>query len=595
MAKNIKKTVEKKIVEENKYFNYLLVAAFAVFLCLFTTFKITGDDDVFWHLATGKYVLDTKSVPSTDVFGYMTYGQEWMPFEWGWDILTYGIYNIGGFEAISILRTILLFAVFWIYFYIFRKFKVSYTVIFFSLFALSFAIIDRLTPRPHLMTYLFFALLLLIIIQYRYFNRNNYKILYFIPGIFLIWANMHMGIIAGAFLLGIFVLSEIITYFKPLSLGTKEVRPLEKNELIRLIIIFGVSLLVMLINPNGFATYVYAYEHTKMKMLQTVNEWFSPFSERYGKGMATTFYKVLLFLGLLVLVDAFRKKDIFRALLYIGFALYSVRAMRFTVDYVLILFIFIVLAINSFIVSLKSQSVKDFIEKKPLLKIGLILLFIYTYSPILNNSIYLNFLQYYRITGFGINSDFIPVQLFDFMKANNVQNIGERVFNHFGTGGFFIWNFPDKKNFIDSRNLNDDIFFKYNDLISKRPGFEKKLDEYGIDYAIYLAPDLVRMPEEMQSTIISYFCTSPNWKLIFWDDKSFLWVRNLPKFEELIQKYEYKYLNPYSYSYYRQQIEKGLREDKQTVKKEYDRKMSETPDGIVINSIKQIFGNKINN
>lgn len=595
MAKTVKKPVTKQEVKENKYFNYLLLTAFVVFLCLFSTFKITGDDDVFWHLATGKYVLETKSVPSTDVFGFMTYGQEWMPFEWGWDILTYGIYNLGGFEAISILRTFLLLSVFGIYFFIFRKFKVSYTLIFFSLFALSFAIIDRLTPRPHLITYLFFALLLLIIIQYRYFNRGNYKILYFIPGIFLIWANMHMGIIAGAFLLGIFVLSEIITYLKPLTFGTKETRALDKNELIRLIIIFAVSLLVMLINPNGFATYVYAYEHTKMKMLQTVNEWFSPFSERYGKGMPTTFYKVLLFLGVIVLIDAFKKKDVFRALLYIGFALYSVRAMRFTVDYVLILFIFIVLAINSFIISLKSQSVKDFIEKQPILKIALIALFVYTYNPILNNTLYLNFLQYYRVTGFAINSDFIPVQLFDFMKANNVQNIGDRVLNHFGTGGFFIWNFPDKKNFIDSRNLNDDIFFKYNDLMSKRPGFEKKLDEYGIDYAIYLAPDLVRMPEEMQSTIISYFSSSPNWKLIFWDDKSFLWVRNLPKFEELIKKYEYKYLTPYTYSYFRQQIERGIRDDKQTVKKEFDRKMTETPEGIVINSIKQVFGNKINN
>ena len=120
------------------------------------------------------------------------------------------------------------------------------------------------------------------------------------------------------------------------------------------------------------------------------------------------------------------------------------------------------------------------------------------------------------------------------MKENNVTDIGTHVFNHFGTGGYFIWSFPGKQNFIDSRNLNDSLFFEYYDILNKRPGFEKKLVDYGIDYAIYLAPDLVRQPNEMETSIISYFCTSPDWKLIFWDDKSFLWVKNEPKFQDLI-------------------------------------------------------------
>src|SRR5690349_18060073 len=99
-----------------------MVALFVVFIALLTTFKISGDDDVFWHLATGKYVVETGHVPSTDVFGYVTEGQEWMPFEWGWDLLTYFIYNIAGYNGISILRTIIIIISFSLFFVILRKF-----------------------------------------------------------------------------------------------------------------------------------------------------------------------------------------------------------------------------------------------------------------------------------------------------------------------------------------------------------------------------------------------------------------------------------------------------------------------------------------
>jgi hypothetical protein len=579
---------------ENPLFNYLLLITFAVFICYFSTFKITGDDDVFWHLATGKYILQTHQVPSTDIFGYMTQGQEWMPFEWGWDVVTYTIYSFSGYNGISVFRTILLLLIFYLYFLILRKFKISYTLSFITLFFLAFAIIDRLSPRPHLMSYLAFVLLLLIIVQYRYINRSNHKILFFIPLIFLIWANMHMGIIAGMFLFGIYVFSEIIIYSRKKNITANGIPALTKPDLVRLLLIFLASVLVVFVNPNFYQTYLYAYSHTKMKLLETVNEWISPFSDKYKDSFVSVLYKVMLFSGVLVLYYSIKKKDLFPALLFIGFAIYSVRAMRFTVDYVLILFVFLVVSINFILDKIKNEEVKDFIFKKPFIKIALSLFFVFLATTINSNDLYLKYLKYYRVTGFGINSDFIPTQMFDFMKESKVTETGDKIFNHFGTGGFFVWNFPDKKNFIDSRNLNDDIFNKYNQIIVKRPGFEQKLDEYGIDYAIYLAPDLVRDPKEMEQTIISYFSKSKDWKLIFWDDKSFLFVKNLPKFADLINRYEYKYVTPYNVVYQKNMLDKGINENKEEVKKEISRKTAEEPNGIILGTVLKIIGNKLN-
>jgi len=578
----------------DKYFNYFLMLCFAVFICYFTTFKITGDDDVFWHLATGKYILATHQVPSTDIFGYMTQGQEWMPFEWGWDVITYSIYSFSGYNGLSVFRTIMFLLIFYLYFLILKKFKVNYTLIFISLFILAFGIIDRLSPRPHIMSYLAFVLLLLIIIQYRYVNRQKANILFYIPLIFLLWANMHMGIIAGMFLFGIWVLSEIIIYFRQGSFSTKEIPALTKPELIRLLLIAAASVMVMFVNPNFYQTYLYAYNHTKMKMLETINEWMSPFSNKYNDSFVSIIYKTMLFLGILILFYAKKKKDLFAALLYVGFALYSVRAMRFTVDYVLIIFVFLVITIDFLFNNLKNEKIKVFFSKNPVLKIALSVFFIFLAISSNSNDLYMKYLKYYRVTGFGINSDFIPTQMFDFMKENKIPDMSDKILNHFGTGGFFVWNFPEKKNFIDSRNLNDDIFFKYNQLIAKQPGFEQKLNEYGIEYSIYLAPDLVRAPQEMEQTIISYFSKNKDWKLIFWDDKSFLFVKNIPKFSELISKYEYKYVTPYGILYIKGILDKALAEDKEQLKKEINRKLAEDPKGVIIGTAVRMLGNKLN-
>jgi len=585
MSKATKKTVKRAEVfdyKENPIFNYALLGIFLIFLGAFSTFKITGDDDVFWHLATGRFILQTGHVPSIDVFGFMTQGQEWMPFEWGWDVLTYAIYSFSGYVGLSVLRSALIIIVFLIFYYLSTRFKVSNTFSIFSLLILAFGMIDRLTPRPHLISYLFFALLLLIVCEYRYFNRGNKKILYFIPVIFLFWANMHMGIIAGGFLLALFFISEFIsTYYHG---NNPSVKPLDKNDLKHLFIIFTVSAVMMLVNPNFFQTYIYAYDHTKMKMLETVNEWMSPFAARYTDSFVSYIYKALLFIGVFNILYAIKKKDWFFAILYIGFALYSVRAMRFTVDFVIISLVFTTVSVYEYLNLIKSNELKVFLFKKPPLKIAIGIFILFLIYNIPNNKLYLEHLAYYRVSGTGINSDFIPTSMFDFMKQNNVPNVGEKVFNHFGTGGFFVWNFEGKQNFIDSRNLNDDIFMKYQQILLKRPGFEQKLDEYGIDYVIYLAPDLVRDPKEMENTCISYFSKNSNWKLIFWDDKSFLWVKNLPKFKELILKYEYKYLSPYNYAYNKSVLEKGINEDMPVLKNEIERKLAEDPNGIIISS-----------
>jgi hypothetical protein len=580
--KSSAKTQQKKSLQipaENKYFTYGMLAAFLLLVFFSSSYKISGDDDFFWHLATGRFIVENKYVPDKDVFGYASANDEWMPFEWGWDILSYGLYNIGGNNAILIFRSLAFVFIFFLLYLLLRKFRINSLLTIVLLFSLLVGVMDRLSPRPHIITYIFFVTISFILLSFKYLDREKYfKRLYFLPLIFLIWGNSHMGVLAGGLFLFIFTVSELLIYYKPSMFSSPEIKPLTNKQMRTLFIISVVCALVLLVNPHGLSTYIYAYSHTKMKMLETVNEWRSPFTGVMDFGFVITFYKIFLFSGFIVLLYAYTKKDIFFALVVIGFAIYSVRAVRFTVDYEILALFFIAVSFNYYLNKLKGTSPKSFTNKlltSSIPKVIILFAFIYLITLIPENKIYQS-LKYYRISGWGINDEFIPVQLFDFMKENNITG---NTYNQFGTGGYLVWNFPGQKNFIDSRNLNDRLFNEYQTIMFMKPGFEKKLEQYGIDYVIYLDPDLIRRTNDLQSIIISYLNKNPDWKLVFWDDKSFLFVKNVPKFADVIKNNEYRVLNPYTALFNKAEFEKKVKASPQRTKDELNRKARTDPQG----------------
>ncbi len=582
------KSSKSTVFEENKYYVWSVFAAFAILVFLASSYKVTGDDDFFWHLATGRFIVENKVVPDTDIYGFVTQGVEWIPFEWGWDVLTYGLYNIAGYNTILVFRSLAFVFIFFLYFSLLRKFKVNSFISWLVLFTLLVAVMDRLSPRPHVITYIFFVTIIYMLVTIKYIDRDkNFRKLYFLPLIFLIWGNMHMGVLAGGLFLFIFTITETIIYYYPKKFTSNEIKPLTLSHLKILWIISVLSALVLLVNPHGIHTYIYAYDHTKMKMLETVNEWRNPFDTFFGAGFVVLLYKIFLFGGLLILAYAYIKKDLLFALVYIGFFFYSIRAIRFTVDYELIIVFFFAVTLNYFVLRLSKSKmwgqVFDILLYKDAVKVILILSTLYICYLVPSGKIYES-MRYYRVFGWGINDDFLPIQLFDFMKQNNIEGTP---YNHFGTGGYLVWNFPGQKNFIDSRNLNDDIYNEYNSIMSKVPGYEKKIEKYNFDYVIYLDPDLIRRPNDLQKTVVSYFTGNPEWKLVFWDDKSLLFVKDIPKFSDVINKYEYKIANPYTALFFSKEYSKNVLSNPERTKEELNRKALTEPNGYLYQGMEQ--------
>lgn len=566
----------------DKVLYYILIFLLLSMVSVMATTKLFIDDDVFWHLATGKFIVNSGFViPSADIFGYVTAGTQWIPFEWGWDVLTYFIYTIGGISGLSVIRLVLVLLIFIPVFIIGKKTRIPLPLLTVILLLVATGMLVRFTVRPHLVTYVF--LMAEVFLLFYSVSDPKYKKLFVLfPVFFLIWANLHMGVILGLAILVIFYISEL--------LNTRIAKRPAAFENRRFLLILLLSFMACLVNPHHYQTYIYAYSHSQMWMLDEILEWKSPFDPRVSGFYYVKLYFFFLILGLIVLYYSYKRKDFFPALLYAFSAVYSTQSLRFIYDYFIIITIPIVVSIAYLINSNKSRRLNAVFNSR--ISFGILSVFlIWLTVSLYNNSIYTGILNNkFRETGWSVNEKFFPVQMFGFMEKENIPAISSNVFNSMRIGGYYIWSFNDELNFIDSRNLNDEIMAEYKSIDGRQSGFEEKLKKYNIDCIVYSLPYLTTSAQEIEKNLVSYLSRSENWKLIYWDDISLLFVRNDDKFKGIIDKYEYKYITPTNFIFRRNELSAALQNDRSPFINEVKRKKAEEPNGRIINDIIKRFG-----
>lgn len=561
-------------VKTNIVPKYFLVALFYVLVLSFTSYKFL-DDDFFWHLSTGRYIVENKTVPSADVFGFETEGTKWIPFEWGWDVTTYLIYTASGYTGLSIFRSLLCLGMFIIIFRIAEKLKINSALTFLLSLALLIGGLSRFTPRPQLVTYFFIPLILYLIIGYKNFDKNNIKRLYFIPLILLVWCNFHMGVLIGLLIFFSFAVFEFISKKNRADKNNKD-------NIKKLLLVCAASVIAVLCNPHFIDTYSYVFAHTQMKMLESINEWKSPFSKEMSSYYYTYIYFMFAIFSLCIFYGYKKNKELFSVLVLLGMLYLSISSIRFRVEFMLAVTPFILISYNAFI----EKSVK---KHTAAWNTAIAALFIFCLFISVNDNLYNKiFNTSFHETGFAPSERYSPDGVVNFMKENNIYGKDFRLFNSLKAGGYLIWEINGYKNFIDSRNLEDDIYFKYKSIELMKSGFADQIDKSNINGFLFSLPFMVKSAGELNTSIISYLSKNiDKWKLVYWDDKSLLFLKNESKFSDIINKFEYKYITPYNYLFNKGIITKAAAEDRFTLQKESDRKMREESAGIYYNEIKQ--------
>lgn len=226
-----------------------LLLTTAVFLLLFAGFfhPIDAmDQDLGRHLLMGDIILSTQNVPKTNLLAYTYPDFPFINHHWGAEVAFSLIFNLGGFNLLQVFSTVLFIGAFGLVFWYSLKKGHILTSGFASMLFLPI-LLGRTDIRPELFSFLFLSLFIVILYKYR---EKRTKWIFALPIIQLLWINIHIYAVIGAFVMGLFLLDGAITRFSAR-------KKLFDSSFKTLISVFLTTCAATIVNPNGVSGALY--------------------------------------------------------------------------------------------------------------------------------------------------------------------------------------------------------------------------------------------------------------------------------------------------------------------------------------------------
>jgi len=176
---------------------YILFAAIFWGIASTGPILLNSDGDLPRHLLVGKLIRTTHTVHLTDIFSYRTTGFPSIPHEWLSQVIFSGFFDFLGLGGVVFL-TALIVTIVWaiIYYDALRRSDSLITALMFTGLGVSASLIHIL-PRPHLFSYIFTVLWILVLEQIQKDKAHRWWLL---PVLMIVWVNLH-----GMFVLGIVI------------------------------------------------------------------------------------------------------------------------------------------------------------------------------------------------------------------------------------------------------------------------------------------------------------------------------------------------------------------------------------------------------
>ncbi|MCB0029761.1 MAG: hypothetical protein KDE28_17730, partial [Anaerolineales bacterium] len=157
----------------------------------------TLDPDLWWHLRTGELVL-TTGIPHSDPFSYTFAGQPWIAHEWLADLFMWLIYSAAGLTALSLVFALIIAGTSWLLYR--RCAGQPYLAAFVVLLG---AVVAAPTwgARPQMFNLLLAAAFVFLIEGWQQ-GRYTVRVLWLLPLLTILWANLHSGYLFGIVIIG---------------------------------------------------------------------------------------------------------------------------------------------------------------------------------------------------------------------------------------------------------------------------------------------------------------------------------------------------------------------------------------------------------
>jgi hypothetical protein len=524
----------------------LLVAVSAFVILLSTFFYIylsinLFDSDFWWHLATGKYIVETASIPDTDPFSFTANREEnrnLLPARedfilkqyWLSQVIFYLIFDAFGPKGIIIFRASMLLLVLLLVLWRLKRQEVSFFIIF-VLLTFVYLELGRFTgERPVLFTILFTVLTFIIHDDFR--QRKTKTILLLIP-IMLLWANLHGGFIIGVIIICIYMIGEgIKIIFKKTDFSKKE------------IVLFYLSMVFALaasyINPTGWEAFPIALS-PKYKFLETgIQEYQSPFFLYFNKLANIDYgYLALMVIFPVILLLRNRKFDVTHAILLAGLFIMAAKTGRYTIFYVSIAAMVLGKEVDILVKQLFAK-----IPEKTVARMQTAFAILALVSSL---AFFVGVFQFQWLQMDIARGSFVPEGAVDFVEKNKIEG---NMFNGASFGGYISWRlYPWKKTFVDTRWLNYTIQQEYAWTAAAMESFTGKelsegqiplwkrlLQNYDINFILIDTLDVYgNVPR-----LLLKLPNDDDWVPVYAEPMAFVFVRNIPENNSIIKNFRLK-------------------------------------------------------
>ncbi len=153
------------------------------------------DPDFWWHLKTGQYIVETRSIPHTDIFSSLRFGSEWVTHEWLSEVLIYSVFRTLSYGGLIVVFSILITVAFWIVSQQCRNRGAHPYVAGFALLLGAASTMPTWGVRPQMLSLLFASIFISFLD--RYSRREKMPSIWWLVPLMILWVNLHAGFALG--------------------------------------------------------------------------------------------------------------------------------------------------------------------------------------------------------------------------------------------------------------------------------------------------------------------------------------------------------------------------------------------------------------
>jgi hypothetical protein len=258
------------------------------------------DPDFWWHLRAGRFIVETRSIPHTDIFSSTFFGREWVAHEWLSEALMYVTHVAFGYAGLVAGFGLVISTGMWLAYRRAGR-RVGHPYIAgFALLLGGLCASPTWGVRPQMFSFLFASVFIAMLDDHAR-GENRGRVWLLVP-LTLVWVNMHAGFALGLALIVLtvagLVLDALLSGEGTVSDGEviKTVKDEVEAKTVRdkvvavwnragvvwvrvrtLVFVFAACVVAVVLNPAGVRLYLYPFETlTSQAMMKYITEWFSP-------------------------------------------------------------------------------------------------------------------------------------------------------------------------------------------------------------------------------------------------------------------------------------------------------------------------------